>query len=102
MAVKNESRREHNPVKTSSREAEERAEQLAPPEEQAGDASGAKRDDALSIDTGALKLPRGLRSEDDESTRSAFHLDPVVIFFLVAALAFIAFITYLISIEPAK
>lgn len=98
MAVKKESRREHNPVKTSSREALERAEQLAPPEERDGEA---KRD-GLSIDTGALKLPEGLRSEDDENTQGAFHLDPIVLFFLIAALAFIAFITYLISIEPAK
>ena len=102
MAVKNESRREHNPVKTSSREAEERAEQLAPAEEQAGDATESKRPDGLNVDTGALKLPESLRGDDDENTQGAFHLDPVVLFFLVLALAFIAFITYLISIEPAK
>lgn len=102
MAVKKESRCEHNPVKTSSREAEERAEQLAPPEERAEGTNRAKRDDGLYVDTGDLKLPESLRNEGDESTQSAFHLDPVVIFFLVAALAFIAFITYLISIEPAK
>jgi hypothetical protein len=100
MAVKKESRHEHNPVKASSREAQERAAQLAPPEEQAGE-SLAKRDDALSIDTGSLRLPQGLRDEDDESKRGFFHLEPVVMIILLAALAFIAFITYLISIEPA-
>ena len=101
MAVKKESRREHNPVKTSNPEALERAEQLAPPEELAGDADEVERDGGPSIDTGALKLPEGLKG-DDADTQSAFHLDPIVIFLLVTALAFIAFITYLISIEPAK
>ena len=100
MAVEKESRREHNPVKTSSREAQERAAQLAPPEEQDEEASAAKRGDGLAVDTGALKLPRSLK--DDESTEKFFQFEPVVILILVAALAFIALITYLISIEPAK
>lgn len=101
MAVEKEPRRKHNPVKTSNREAAERAAQLAPPEERAGDAKRAKRDGQLSIDTGELKLPEGLRADDD-GPQGSFHLEPVVLFILVAALAFIAVITYLISIEPAK
>ncbi|HEY6187559.1 MAG TPA: hypothetical protein VIW80_07765 [Pyrinomonadaceae bacterium] len=103
MAVKKESRRKHNPVKTSSREAATRAAQLAPPEERAGAAKRAKRERGqLSIDTGELKLPEGLRADDDDAAQGSFHLEPVVLFILGAALAFIAFITYLISIEPAK
>jgi hypothetical protein len=105
MAVEKESRREHNPVKTSSREAVERAAHLAPPEERKG-ADGARRakedDYGLSIDTGALRLPEGLKDESDGPRQSFFHLEPVVMFILFAALAFIALITYLISIEPVK
>ncbi|HEV2913053.1 MAG TPA: hypothetical protein VGX92_07035 [Pyrinomonadaceae bacterium] len=108
MAVERESRRKHNPVKTSSREAAERAAQLAPLEERGnGGGGGASRsatgrDGALVVDTGALKLPEGLMEEADAPTQSLFHLEPVVLVILVFALAFIAFITYLIATEPAK
>jgi hypothetical protein len=104
MAVEKESRRKHNPVKTSTPEAAERAAQLAPLEEK-GNGGGASRDvrqerGALSVDTGSLRLPEGLADEADEATQSLFHLEPVVLAILIAALAFIAFIAYLISIEP--
>lgn len=101
MAVEKESRREHNPVKTSSREAAERAEQLAPPEERA-DSGERKLDGGLSVDTGELKLPESLRMEADERASGFFHLEPVVLFILIIALAFISLITYLISTEQAK
>jgi hypothetical protein len=102
MAVENESRRTHSPVKTSSREAAERAAQLAPPEEQArrGATRGEESDGALGLDTGALKIPAGLQAEAAERDQSLFHLEPVVLFILILSLAFIAFIAYLISITP--
>ncbi|HYY57853.1 MAG TPA: hypothetical protein VE842_11015 [Pyrinomonadaceae bacterium] len=103
MAVEKESRRKHNPVKTSSLEAAERAAQLAPLEERGNGGAarqGAKRDGRLVVDTGALKLPEGLMEEADEQRQSLFHLEPVVLIILILALAFIAFIAYLISIEP--
>jgi hypothetical protein len=99
MAVEKESRREHNPVKTSGGEAAERAAHLAPPEERTD--GQAKQDEVLSVDTGGLKLPEGLRIESEERTQGFFHLEPVVIFILFLALAFIAYITYLISLEPS-
>ena len=104
MAVEKETRRKHNPVKTSSREAAERAAQLAPLEERGngGAARNAKQGGALSVDTGELKLPEGLMDEADEPTQSLFHLEPVVLAILAFALAFIAFITYLIATEPVK
>ena len=101
---KRETRREHNPVKTSRREAKERAAQLAPPEERSGGAAAGatKREDGLAVDTGELKLPDALMVEAGARTQSFFQLEPVVLFILGVALAYIAFIAYLISIAPSQ
>ncbi|HEX8142908.1 MAG TPA: hypothetical protein VF553_09960 [Pyrinomonadaceae bacterium] len=100
MAVENESRREHNPVRTTDSEAAERAASLAPPEEEGG-ASGAKRDAVLSVDTGGLKLPEAWRIDEDErDARGLFHLEPVLILILVLVLAYICVIAYLIWADP--
>jgi hypothetical protein len=103
MAVKRESWSNHNPVQASSEEGLEKAEQLAPLEEQerAGKPSHqlTSSEGVINVDTGSLKLPSEL-TEKDEGKSGLFGLEPVTIVILVFALAFIAFITYLISIEP--
>ncbi|HEY0324036.1 MAG TPA: hypothetical protein VGC66_24015 [Pyrinomonadaceae bacterium] len=95
--MKRESRSEHNPVKTKSEEAATIASMLAPLEEQEG-LEGA--DGASFSDTGELKLPKGFIEEDKQG--EGFGLEPAVIFILVLVLGFIAFIAYLISVEPPK
>ena len=100
--MKKETRREHNPVRAVSQTAAERAAQLAPPEEL--DKEGANRRQtkagAISTDTGRLPLPQDLLEKEDDSR--PFRPDPVVIVIFFLSLAFIAFITYLISTEPPK
>jgi hypothetical protein len=99
MALKKETRREHNPVKSSRREAKESAAHLAPPEEAA---SQAKREGGLAVDTGELKLPDALMVETDAREQGFFKFEPVVLFILGATLAYIAFIAYLISTAPSQ
>jgi hypothetical protein len=103
MAVKRESRHEHNPVKSSRRESKRRAAKLAPPEERKPAAkTRTGQDGALAVDTGELKLPESLLAETQASDGGSFHLEPVVIFILACALAYIAFIIYLISSGRAQ
>jgi hypothetical protein len=99
MAVKKESRREHNPVKTSRRRARARAAQLAPLEERiSGEGkSRAQRDGSFALETGELKLPEALMVETETRADGAFRFEPFVIFILACALAYIAFIVYLIA-----
>jgi hypothetical protein len=103
MAMTKEKRREHNPVIASSPEASERAAQLAPPEELDEEALSPDGDNggALNLDTGSLRLPDDYAEESRDDSRS-FRPDPVVIIIFFLSLAFIAFITYLISIEPQQ
>jgi hypothetical protein len=103
MAVKRESRREHNPVQGSSDGASQKADQLAPPEERAGKQAVRKSNNegVMGVDTGELKLPKEF-TEKEEGKRRFFILEPVALVILIFALAFIAFIAYLISIEPSK
>ncbi len=91
-----EPRREHNPVRTTSEEAASLASSLAPLEEQ--ERGGKRGNGAILLDTGKLELPKGFMEEDKEE--ESFGLDRVVLFILALALAFIAFIAYLIHIEP--
>ena len=97
--MKGESRREHNPVKTISEEAATLASSLAPLEEQESDGRRAQGG-AILLDTGKLELPKGFIEEDKEE--ESFGLDRVVLFIMALALAFIAFIAYLIYIEPSR
>ena len=103
MAVKKEPRRFHNPVRARSAEAAEHAANLAPPEEQNAKRKnqGADNNGAIVVDTGELKLPKGIIEEEKGGTRF-FGIDPVVILIFCLSLMFIALIAYLISIEPAK
>ena len=101
--MKRESRRDHNPVQGSSDNASRKAEQLAPPEEHGAKQALQTRNNegVLAVDTGELKLPKEFTER--EEVRSRFlGLEPVALVILVFALAFIAFIAYLISIEPPK
>ncbi len=99
-----ESRREHNPVMTGSEEAATIARGLAPLEEleerQRKSGSKGHQNGSIVLDTGELKLPRDLMEKDER--RGGLGLEPVVIFILLLALGFIAFIAYLISIEPPR
>ena len=96
-----ESRREHNPVKTRSEEAATIARGLAPLEElEEKRGSKGHPNGAIVLNTGELKLPRDLMEKDEEP--GGLGLEPVVIFILALALGFIAFIAYLISIEPPR
>ncbi len=102
MAVKKEPLRLHSPVKAKSAEAAEHAAQLAPPEEQNGKQGDQNSGGASVVDTGDLKLPKGVVEDDKDGVR-LLGMDPVVLFIFCFALAFIGFIAYLISIEtPVK
>ena len=103
MAVKKEPRRLHNPVKARSAEAAEHAANLAPLEEQNGKQKnqGTDNNGAIVVDTGELKLPKGI-IEEDNGGAEFFGMDPVVLLIFCLSLIFIAFIAYLISIEPPK
>ena len=100
MAVKEESRRLHSPVKAKSAEAAAHAANLAPPEEQNGKQRNQNGDGAIVVDNAKLTLPKGV-IEDEKDGARLFGMNPVVLFVFCFALAFIAFIAYLISIEPA-
>jgi hypothetical protein len=101
--VKRESRREHNPIHVSSDGALEKAEKLAPLEEHKGKPALPTSRDAgvISVDTGALKIPSDLTEKGAEKSR-LFSIEPITLFIMVFSLAFIAFIAYLITIEPPK
>jgi hypothetical protein len=103
MAVKRKSRRRHNAIQASSDEGLEKAEQLAPLEERAGKSANQNSNNGgvITVDTGSLKLPKEFTEKEEEKS-GLFGLEPVTIVILTFALAFIAFVAYLISIEPSK
>lgn len=103
MAVKRKRKRRHNPVQASSEEGLEKADQLAPLEERAGKPANQSSNNGggIIVDTGSLKLPAEF-TEKEEGKPGLLGLEPVTIVILTFALAFIAFIAYLISIEPPK
>jgi hypothetical protein len=104
MAVKRKSRRRrHNAVQASSDEGLEKAAQLAPLEERGGRSAlqASNNGGVISVDTGNLRLPSEF-TEKDEGNSGLFGLEPVTIVILAFTLAFIAFIAYLISVEPPK
>jgi hypothetical protein len=96
--MRKESRREHNSVVASSGEAAEIASRLAPPEERARQVSN--NGGAIIVGTGELKLPTDFTEREEKS--HIFRLNPTAVVLLIFSLAFIAFITYLISIEPPQ
>lgn len=95
--------RRHQHGKKKKRDAREIAAQLAPPEEQAGATTRVENNQngngSIIIDKGTLKLPQGLDGNERKDTRF-FDFDPVIIIIFVLSLAFIIFITVLISRMP--
>lgn len=83
---------------------------LAPPEESSAHAAkpeshaainGDYPDGTIKIDSTSVKSPgKSLTGEDPAA--SIFHLEPVIIAILILTLAFIAFITWQITLMPAK
>lgn len=101
--MKKESRREHNPIHSSSDRAAQKARRLAPPEEQVTKkVTGISNNGGvINVDTGNLNLPREFTERDDG--KSYFlGLEPLAAAILIFSIVFIAFITYLISSGPPK
>jgi hypothetical protein len=58
-------------------------------------------DDTIRVDSKSIHMPEHLIDDEREGT-SIFRLEPVVIFLLLAMLAFIAFIAWQITLMPLK
>ena len=103
MAVRWKSKKRRAALHPSSEEGLEKAAQLAPLEERAARSprQSSNNGGSIVVDTGALKLPSEFTEKGKEKS-GLLGLEPVTIVILVLALAFIAFITYLIAVEPPK
>ena len=62
---------------------------------------GKRSADTIRIDSKSVPMPEHLMDDEREGA-SIFRLEPVVVFILVATLAFIAFIAWQISRMPVK
>jgi hypothetical protein len=89
--------REHNHLVPHQGEPVELAARLTPLEETPDSNNGG----SIVVDTSAVHLPKDF-TEREENKGRLFGLEPIALIIFVFALAFIAFITYLISVEPAK
>ena len=58
-------------------------------------------DDTIRVDSKSVPMPEHLMDDEREGA-SIFRLEPVVVFILVAMLAFIAFIAWQITLMPAR
>ena len=58
-------------------------------------------DDTIHVDSSSVRVPENLVDEDREGA-NIFRLEPVVLFILVAMLAFIAFIAWQVTLMPEK
>lgn len=98
MAVSEHRNRVLSKLRRSRRDYTKReaADMLAPLEEKS---PARNNGGAIVVGTEDLKIPKGLLEEQGRE-ESPFRLEPVVIVILLIALAFIAFIAHLISIEP--
>lgn len=65
------------------------------------DESPGAADDTIRVDNKSVPMPEHL-VEDEREGASIFRLEPVVLFILVAMLAFIAFVAWQISRMPVK
>ena len=59
-------------------------------------------DDTIRVDSKSVPMPESLMDDDDREGASIFRLEPVVVFILVAMLAFIAFVAWQITFMPVK
>ena len=102
--MKEESRREHNPVHASDDGALRKADQLAPLEEIVGTPArqSSGNGGVTDVDTGELKFPKNLAKDGKEKEWSFLGLGAMAFTILIFSLIFIAFITYLISIAEPK
>lgn len=81
------------------------AERLAPLEETEAFRESPQRDggknaqDTIRVDKSSVKMPEQF-TEEERSAASTFRLDPVVAVILTLMLAFIAFITWQITLMP--
>ena len=57
-------------------------------------------DDTIRIDSASVPMPESLMDDDEREGASIFRLEPVVLFILVAMLAFIAFVAWQITWMP--
>ena len=106
MAVKKEKRRWHSHYTgRKRRDTASLSEMLAPLEEQnpaKAIRQGKKNHDgAIVVNSSNVKMPADFVEAENERAR-ILGLEPVVLVILLAALAFILFIAYLISTEPPK
>jgi hypothetical protein len=103
MAVKRKSRHKHDAIHATSDEGLEKAAQLAPLEERARKSKpqNSNAGGVIRVDPSSLKLPKDF-TEQEEGKSGLLGLEPITIVILTFALAFIALMTYLISIEPPK
>lgn len=65
------------------------------------DAQPGEADDTIRVDSKSIHMPENL-IDDEREGASIFRLEPVVIFLLIAMLAFIAFIAWQITLMPLK
>jgi len=56
----------------------------------------------IKLDTGKLKLPTQLIEEQGEADKPVWQIEPVIVVLFSLAIAFVIFITVLISRMPAK
>lgn len=81
-------------------ETAELAAQLAPLEEQQADSRKAEQNGVIFVGSKENKrIPAGLSGQE---TEGAFQIDKVIIFILLIALAYIAFIAYMVSQMPEQ
>jgi hypothetical protein len=59
-------------------------------------------DDTIRVDGASVPMPESLMDDDEREGASIFRLEPVVLFILVAMLAFIAFVAWQITLMPVK
>ena len=62
----------------------------------------AAADDTIRADSKSVPMPENLIDDDEREGASIFRLEPVVLFILVAMLAFIAFVAWQITFMPVK
>jgi hypothetical protein len=54
------------------------------------------------VDSKSVPMPESLMEDDEREGASIFRLEPVVVFILLAMLAFIAFVAWQITFMPEK